>query len=83
MEECTFTIVVHTVISKDMWDIASYPGYMEGRKSGLVSTVYACTNDSGNLLQMSPIMDKLHVVVMQRNNQTRYKACSVAAVFTW
>ena len=28
------------------------------------------------------IMDKLHVVVMHRNNQTRYTACSVAAVFT-
>ena len=27
-------------------------------------------------------MDKVHVVVMRRNNQTRYTACSVAAVFT-
>ena len=53
---------------------------MGGGKSGLASTVCACTNDSGNLLRTSPIMDKLHVVVMQRNNQTRYTACSVAAV---
>ena len=27
-------------------------------------------------------MDKLHLVVMRRNNQTRYTAFSVAAVFT-
>ena len=39
-------------------------------------------NDSGNLLRTTPIMDKLQVVVMRRNNQTRYTACSVAAVFT-
>ena len=39
-------------------------------------------NDSGNLPRTSPIMDKLHVVVMRRNNQTRYMSCSVAAVFT-
>ena len=63
--------------------IASYPGHMVGGKSGLVSTVCACTNDSGNLPRTSLIMDKLHVVVMWRNNQTRYTACSVAAVFTW
>ena len=49
------------------------------RESGLVSTVCACASDSGNLLRTSPIMDKLHVVVMRRNNQTRYTACSVAA----
>ena len=55
---------------------------MGGGKSGLVSTVSACANDSGNLPRTSPIMDKLHVVVMRRNNQTRYAACSVAAVFT-
>ena len=30
----------------------------------------------------SPIMDKLHVVVMRRNNQTRYTAYSVAVVLT-
>ena len=52
------------------------------RESGLVSTVCAYTNDSGILLQTSPIMDKLHIVVMRRNTQTRYTACSVAAVFT-
>ena len=51
-------------------------------KSGLVSTVCACANDSRDLLRMSPIMDKIHVVVMRRNNQSRYTACSVAAVFT-
>ena len=55
---------------------------MGGEKSGLASTVCACANDSGNLPRMSPIMDKLHVVVMRRYNQTRYTACSVAAVFT-
>ena len=27
----------------------------------------------------SPIMDKLHMVVMRRDNPTRYTACSVAA----
>ena len=62
--------------------LASYPGHVGGGKSGLVSTVCACANDSGNLLRISPIMDKLHVVVTRRNNQTRYTACSVAAVFT-
>ena len=55
---------------------------MGGGKSGLVSTVCACANDSGNFLRTSPIMDKLHVVVMRRNNQTRYTAYSVAADFT-
>ena len=39
---------------------------MGGGKSALVSTVCACTNDSGNLSRTSPIMDKLHVVVMRR-----------------
>ena len=63
--------------------LASYPGQVGGGKSGLVSTVCTCANDSGNLPRTSPIMDKLHVVVMQRNNQTRYTACSVTAVFTW
>ena len=29
-----------------------------------------------------PVMDKLYVVVMRKKNQTRYTACSVAAVFT-
>ena len=48
---------------------------MGGGRSGLVSTVSACANDSGNLLRTSPIMDKLHVVVMRRSNQTRYTAC--------
>ena len=62
--------------------LASYPGHVGGGKSGLVSTVCACANDSGNLLRTSPIMDKLHVLVMRRNNQTRYTAGSVAAVFT-
>ena len=55
-----------------------YPGHVGGGKSGLVSTVCACAYDSGNLLQTSPIMDKLHMIVMRRNNQTRYTACSVA-----
>ena len=41
-----------------------------------------CENDSRNFSRTSPIMDKLHVVVMRRNNQTRYTAYSVAAVFT-
>ena len=45
--------------------LTSYPGHVGGGKSGLVSTVCACANDSGNLLQKSPIMDKLHVVVMR------------------
>ena len=52
-------------------------------ESGLVSTVCACANDFGNFPRMSPITDKLHVVVLRRNNQARYTACSVAAVFTW
>ena len=63
-------------------NLASYPGHVGGGKSGLVSTVCTCANDSRNLLRTSPIMDKLHVVVMRRNNQTRYTACSVAAGFT-
>ena len=50
------------------------------RESGLVSTVCACANDSGNFPRTSPNTDKLHLVVMRRNNQTRYTACSVAAV---
>ena len=62
--------------------LASYPGHVFGGKSGLVSTVCACANDSGNFPRTSPNMDKLHLVVMRRNNQTRYTACSVAAVFT-
>ena len=62
--------------------LASYPDHVGGGKSSLVSTVCACPNDSGNLLRTSLNMDKIHVVVMQRNNQTRYTACSVAAVFT-
>ena len=62
--------------------IASYPGHVGGEKSSLVSTVCACANDSGNFSRTSPIMDKSHVVVMRRNNQTRYTAYSVAAVFT-
>ena len=37
---------------------------MGGGKSGLVSTVCACASDSGNLLRTSPMMDKLHVVVI-------------------
>ena len=60
-------------------NLASYPGHVGGGKSGLVSTVCACTNDSGNFSRTSPIMDKLHVVVMRRNHQTRYTAYSVAA----
>ena len=62
--------------------ISSYPGHVGGGKSGLVSTVCACANDSRNVSRTSPIMDKLHVVVMRRNNQTTYTACSVTAVFT-
>ena len=45
---------------------------MGGGKSGLVSIVCACATDSGNLRRTSPILYKLHVVVMWRNNQTRY-----------
>ena len=52
------------------------------RESGLVSTACTCANDSGNFPRTSPNTDKLHMVVMRRNNQTRYTACSVAAVFT-
>ena len=62
--------------------LASYTGHVGGGKSGPVSTVCACASDSGNPLRTSPIMDKLHAVVMRRNNQTRYTACGVAAVFT-
>ena len=72
---------LYSYICTRAW-IASYPGHVGGGKSGLVSTVCACANDSGNFSRTSPIMDKLHVVVMRRNNQTRYTACSVAAVFT-
>ena len=53
-----------------------------GGKSGLASTVCACANDSGNFPRTSPNTDKLHMAVMRRNNQTRYTACSVGAVFT-
>ena len=35
-----------------------------------------------NSMQTNLIMDKLHVVVMRRKNQTRYMACSLVAVFT-
>ena len=63
--------------------LALYPGHVVGGKSGLVSTVCVCANDSGNFLRTSPNTDKLHMVVMRRNSQTRYTACSVAAVFTW
>ena len=41
--------------------LASYPGHVGEGKSGLVSTVCACANDSGNFSPTSPIMDKLHV----------------------
>ena len=44
--------------------LASYPGHVGGGKSGLVSTVCACANDSGKFSRTSPIMDKLHVVVI-------------------
>ena len=44
-------------------ELASYPGHVEGGKSGLVSIVGACANDSGNFSRTSPIMDKLHVIV--------------------
>ena len=77
----TNTSMTHTNIA--CHTVALYPGHVGGGKSGLVSTVCACTNDSGNLLRTSPIMDKLYVAVIRRNNQTRYTACSVAAVFTW
>ena len=49
-----------------MFSVASYPGHVGGGKSGLVSTVCACANDSGNFSRTSPIMDKLHVVVMRK-----------------
>ena len=49
--------------------LASYPGHVGGGKSGLVSTVYACANDSGNFSRTSPIMDKLHVVVMRKRTK--------------
>ena len=77
----TFSAFVHSTF-RECIPIASYPGHVGGGKSGLVSTVCACANNSRNFSQTSPIMDKLHVVVMRRNNQTRYMACSVAAVFT-
>ena len=57
--------------------VVSYPGHVKGGKSGLVSTVCACATDSRSFLRMSPIMYKLHMVVMWRNNQTRYMAYSV------
>ena len=63
-------------------ELSSHPGHVGGGKSGLVSTVCACANGSRNFSQTSLIMDKLHMVVMRRNNQTRYTACSVAAVLT-
>ena len=63
--------------------VASYPGHVFGGKSGLVSTVCACANDSGNFPRTSPNTDKLNLVVMRKNNQTRYTACSVGALFTW
>ena len=34
--------------------VASYPGHVFGGKSGLVSTVCACANDSGNFPRTSP-----------------------------
>ena len=76
-----------TLFSCNKWirlgnPIALYPGQVFGGKCGLVYTVYACTDDSGNFPLTSPNMDKFHMVVMRRNNQTRYTACSVAAVFT-
>ena len=51
--------------------LASYPGHVVRGKSGLVSTVCACAN-CGNFPRTSPNTDKLHMVVMRRNNQTRY-----------
>ena len=75
-------IIPCQINTKKSWpSLALYPGHMEGGKSGLISIVCACVNDSRNLQRTSLIMDKLHVVVMWRNNQTRYRACSVAAVF--
>ena len=68
-----------SVKNKLMSKISSYAGHVGEGKSGLVSTVCACANDSGNFSRTSPIMDKLHVVVMRRDNQTRYTACSLAA----
>ena len=56
--------------------LALYPGHVVGGKSGLVSTVCSCANDSENFPRTSPNTDKLHMVVMRRNNQTRYTACS-------
>ena len=38
-------------------DLASYPGHVFGGKSGLVSTVCACANDSGNFLRSCPNTD--------------------------
>ena len=73
---CMYMPLTHPYLGMTL---ALYPGHMGRGKSGLVSTVCACANDSGNLLWTSPIMDKLHVVVMRRNTQTRYMACSVAA----
>ena len=56
-----------------VWNaLASYPGHVVGGKSGLVSTVCACANNSGNFPRTSPNTDKLHMVVMRRNYQTRY-----------
>ena len=52
--------------------VASYPGHVVGGKSGLVSTACACANNSGNFPRTSPNTDKLHMVVMRRNDQTRY-----------
>ena len=36
--------------------VASYRGHVGGGKSGLVSTVCACVNDSRNFSQTSPII---------------------------
>ena len=57
--------------------ITSYPGHVFGEKSGLVSTLCARANDSGTFPRTSPNSDKLHLVVMQRNNQTRYVLAKV------
>ena len=79
------TVMRELQYSDYIYILASYPGHVLvfGGKSGLVSTVCACANDSGNFPRTSPNTDKLHLVVMRRNNQTRYyTACSVAAVFT-
>ena len=70
------------IVITSRFTIASYPGHVFGGKSGLVSTVCACANDSRNFPRTSPNMDKLHMVVMRRKNQTRYTVCSVVAVFT-